>query len=151
MNKKGTNAWIMNYKSTTQTQRRFSCYYKFHAKERSSDRSPVWRSLSIFCVKLRVIEETSLCLCGVFALGTCSHRALFLERWTHIFIWLIMNYMYLTWMSFFSPLPLFSLTFAIKQIIKKKIQAKSGLWMFNYWEKIHANFNIILSFPELSG
>ena len=32
-------------KSTTRTQRRFSCYSKFHAKERSSDRSPVWRSL----------------------------------------------------------------------------------------------------------
>ena len=32
-------------KSTTRTQRRFSRYSKFHAKERSSDRSPVWRSL----------------------------------------------------------------------------------------------------------
>ena len=31
-----------------------------------------------------------------------------------------------------SPLSLFSLTFPIKQIIKKKIQSKSGLWMFNY-------------------
>ena len=44
-------------KSTTRTQRRFSRYSKFHAKERSSDRSPVWRSLYIFCVKLRVIEK----------------------------------------------------------------------------------------------
>ena len=35
-----------------------------------------------------------------------------------------------------SPLSLFSLTFAIKQIIKKKIQLKSGLWMFNYVEQI---------------
>ena len=69
-------------KSTTRTQRRFSRYSKFHAKERSSDR----RLLSIFFVKLRVIEKASLCLCGVFALGTCSHQALFLERWTHIFI-----------------------------------------------------------------
>ena len=32
-------------KSTTRIQRRFSCYSKFHAKERSSDRSPIWRSL----------------------------------------------------------------------------------------------------------
>ena len=32
-------------KSTTRTQRRFSRYSKFHAKDRSSDRSPVWRSL----------------------------------------------------------------------------------------------------------
>ena len=91
-----------------------------------------------------------------------------------------MNYMYLTRMSFFSPLSLFSLTFAIKQIIKKKIQSKSGLvlWMFrilnttqnwvvskafcsmdvqllrinfSFEKKIHANFNMILSFPELSG
>ena len=85
-----------------------------------------------------------------------------------------MNYMYLTRMSFFSPLSLFSLTFA-----KKKIQSQSGLvlWMFrilnttqnwvvskafcsmdvqllrinfSFEKKIHANFNII-SLPELSG
>ena len=95
-----------------------------------------------------------------------------------IFVCLIINYIYLTRMSFSSPLSLFSLTFAIKQIIKKKIQSKSGLWMFkilnttqnwvvsiafrsmavqllriifSFLKKIHANFNIILSFPELSG
>ena len=69
-----------------------------------------------------------------------------------------MNYMYLTRMSFFSPLSLFSLTFAIKGLIKKKIQAE-GWTMdvqfprinFPFEKKIHANFNIILSFPELSG
>ena len=38
---------------------------KFHAKERSSDRSPVWRSLEIFCVKLRVIEKKRLIVCVV--------------------------------------------------------------------------------------
>ena len=90
-----------------------------------------------------------------------------------------MNYMHLTRMPLFSPLSLFSLTFAINQIIKKKIQSKSGLWMFRILnttqnrvvseafrsmdvqslrinfsfekKKIHASFNIILSFfPELS-
>ena len=62
MNKKIQMSGLWTTQSTTRTQRRFSPYSKFHAKERSSDR----RSLSIFCVKLRVIEKTSLCLCGVF-------------------------------------------------------------------------------------
>ena len=51
-------------KSTCNLERRFSCYSKLHAKERSSDRSPVWRSL--FCVKLRVIEKKKrFCVCVV--------------------------------------------------------------------------------------
>ena len=52
-------------KSTTRTQRRFSRYSKFHAKERSLERSPVWQSLQIFCVKLRVIEKKRLIVCVV--------------------------------------------------------------------------------------
>ena len=44
--KKCKNAWIMNYKKhNTDTKTCFPRYSKFHAKERSSDRSPVWRSL----------------------------------------------------------------------------------------------------------
>ena len=69
-----------------------------------------------------------------------------------------MNYMYLTRMSFFSPLSLFSLTFAIKHIIKKENPIE--VWTmdvhllrinFSFEKKKHANFNIILSFPEFSG
>ena len=44
--KKCKNAWIMNYKKhNADTKTCFPRYSKFHAKERSSDRSPVWRSL----------------------------------------------------------------------------------------------------------
>ena len=66
--------------------------------------------------------------------------------------------MHLTPMSFFSPGFLsFSLTFAIKQIVKKENSIE--VWTMDVqllrinssFEKIHANFNIILSFPELSG
>ena len=39
--KKGANAWIMNYKKRNTDTKTFFCYSKFHAKERSSDRSPV--------------------------------------------------------------------------------------------------------------
>ena len=57
---------------------------------------------------------------------------------------------------FLSSFSLFS-SFCYQRDYKKKIQSKSGLWMINYCEyifrlkKIHANFNIIVSFPELSG
>ena len=99
---------LWNTKSTTRTQWRFSCYSKFHAKKQSTDRPPVWRSF--LCVKLRVLEKKRLCVCVVRFRMLCElvhiDRELFLERWTHIYIWLIMNYMYRTWMSFFSPLSL---------------------------------------------
>ena len=59
------NAWIMNYKKhNMDTKTCFPHYSKFHAKERSSDRSPFWRSLQIFCMKLR-IKEKRLCVCVV--------------------------------------------------------------------------------------
>ena len=60
--------WFWTTKSITRTQRRFSCYSKSQAKERSSDRPPAWRLL--FCLKLcfRVIEKTFLCLCGAFSM-----------------------------------------------------------------------------------
>ena len=58
--------WTTCTKSTTRTHSGFSCYSKSQAKERSSVRSPVWRSL--FCLKLcfRVIEKKNafVPLCG---------------------------------------------------------------------------------------
>ena len=63
------------------------------AKERSSDRSPVWRSL--FCLNLcfKVLEKTSLCLYGAFSmLCELVHKKLKDSFWkgghTFIFNWL---------------------------------------------------------------
>ena len=62
----------------------FSRSSKFHAKERSSDR----RSLSIFCVKLRVIEKNVFVSvwCVLECSGNLFTSSTLLERWTHIFI-----------------------------------------------------------------
>ena len=122
----------------TWTQRRFSCYSEFHAKEWSSDRSPVWRSL--LCVKFRVYRKNGFV--SVWCVLECSvslfTSSTLFKKWTHIFIWLVMNYMYLTQMSFFSPLSLFFFSYFRYQTNcktrKKKIELKSGLWMFNHWE-----------------
>ena len=157
--KKGQMHGLWTTKSTTRTQRRYSCYSQFHAKEWFSDRSPVWRSL--LCMKLTVTEKTSLCVCVV--------RFRMLSELLHIehsfgkggqifFIWLIMNYMCLTQMSFFSHLPLFLSHFCYQTDYKKENPIE--VWTmdvqllrinFSFENKIHANFNIILSFPKLSG
>ena len=109
---------------------------------------------SFLCVKLRVIVFLSVWCVLAWSLNLFT----LLERSTHIFIWLIKNYMYLTRMSFFSPLSLFLSHFGYQTNYKKEnsmevwtVDAQS--WTENNLFKKSANFKIILglSLPELSG